>query len=855
MRGVLLTKIVKSFASVLAKRAGLSVGLWGEPGIGKTFIAQAILHEVSCQHLSMHATTPASGFAKALPRAKKLPAWVERQLERMEHNETLGSEEMANTIVATLSGLAPFVLNLEDLHEANPERLKMVARLAVLIRHTRGLGLIVTSRREPPAGFSNHRLELLEESESQTMLERELGASLPADGLEWLQSRTQGNPLFALEFLRFLTRQGFLWSDGKRWNWRAPTTGVLPFTVEALIGQTIGLAASPEAKTVLEARAILPSELEPEFLVGVWAAVAEMDLEHLERTRVDLERRGLLRGLQFAHPLFAEVISHELPVQRKQLLAERALGVLEPINPVLCAGLIEDAGLGATEAANRLERVARQVQVAGNPVRAAQLLAFAAAQASGERQASLALEAARIFQPRNLPECERLARLAMNATANTRQATYLSASTMMQQGNSDGAWALLERWPESERQGLEWWQLQVQFHDRPGHDREVVQLWTQHPEFHGFASASIVYTIISSMVNLGQIESANQWIDMAQQRSDFTLLERANILERRNAIHYREARYEAIEANLNELLESIDPNVYPWECHIWYGNRSNVRVRLGKMREAKLDAEQACRLHLKVGTQRRYSNLLVKLSLAQIYLREFEEAERVLLEAVSFAQVNNPEELYDCYGHLSFLYLRWKPAHGPMLTLHYARLSLQGARSLDRPASMIAALEDCVRAELNCGSAEAAIEYAKELERMAFQTGLDQDIMASTALMGRSLAMLGDHAAAIPYLHQAAALYEAHSQHNEALLHELEIDRIEGNLEAARQKLEWFEANNDANYIERVHRYFPQLAQVTKLEITTERPSSRIEVLGAIRLEHDGQAVTTRARKRLEIIA
>jgi hypothetical protein len=263
-------RIHSTFAALPSRRVGFSVGLWGEPGIGKSFTVQAIVRDISCQHLSLPAITPAASIARALPKPKKLPVWTERQLERLETGEQLEPEAFANTIAVTLAGLAPFVLYLEDLHEANPERLEMIRRLAQAINHTRGVGLIVTSRTQPPEGFQNHRLGLLEADETTAMLERALGASLPAVGLEWIQDRTQGNPLFALEFLRYLTQQGFLWSDGKHWNWRAPSDGFVPVTVEALIELlTSSLTVSPEAQAVLEARAILPGELEAEQLCGI----------------------------------------------------------------------------------------------------------------------------------------------------------------------------------------------------------------------------------------------------------------------------------------------------------------------------------------------------------------------------------------------------------------------------------------------------------------------------------------------------------------------------------------------------------------------------------------------------------
>jgi tetratricopeptide (TPR) repeat protein len=855
MRSEFINQLVRSFGVVLSRRAGISVGLWGEPGIGKSFTAQAILQDVSCQHLSLHVTTPAASIARALPRPKKLPAWAERQLKRLGDNEHLDSEALANTIAATLAALAPFVLHLEDLHEANPERLEMVRLLALAVGRTRGAGLIVTSRSEPPEGFRNHRLGLLEADETTVMLERELGASLPAVGLGWIQARTQGNPLFALEFLRYLTRQGFLWSDGKRWNWRAPSNDFVPVTVEALIGQlTSSLRVTAQTQAVLEARAILPSELEAAHLNHVWASVAGLDLHSLERSRVDLERGGLMRGQYFAHPLFGEVIVRDLAASQRQTLARRALEALGTVDLVLAAGFIKDAGLEAIEAVDRLERAARQLQAAGNPVKAAHLLASAASHASGERQAGLALEAAQHFRDHHWPECERLSRLAMRDPTHRKEATFLCATTIMLAGDFDAAWALLESLPAPERVGLEWWQVCLGIHAWSEHNRETVRLWDESPVFHQDASARSVSSVIKSLVNLGEIGRAKRLIDLMLARTDLTMLERANILNRQNAILYREAQYEAIERNLTGVIESIDASDFPGDCAAWYANRSNARVRLNKMLEARLDAEQACKLYLSTGALKGYAKLLTKLSLAQIYLGEFERAEQVLLEAVSSAQHHEPEILDDCYGHLSFLYLRWQPAHGQMLSRRYAHLALAESRKLDRMDAVIGALEDCVRAELGCNAPETALKYARELEALAGQTGLDQDLVAAAALMGRSLAALGDHDAARVYLRRASELYEAHGQHSEALSHELEIDRLENNVQAAKQKLEWFEAQHDSRHVARTIEYFPQLGQTPKPNLGDQTPS-RIKVLGPIQLEHDGQIVPTRARKRLEIIA
>ncbi|MBC7647371.1 MAG: hypothetical protein H7095_09670, partial [Pseudopedobacter sp.] len=48
--------------------------------------------------------------------------------------------------------------------------------------------------------------------------EDQLHGIAPPEAHDWIYSRTKGHPQFALEYVRYLTRQGFLWSDGKRWH-------------------------------------------------------------------------------------------------------------------------------------------------------------------------------------------------------------------------------------------------------------------------------------------------------------------------------------------------------------------------------------------------------------------------------------------------------------------------------------------------------------------------------------------------------------------------------------------------------------------------------------------------------------
>jgi DNA-binding SARP family transcriptional activator len=847
-----ITGIVRQLGVVLSRRVGQAVGLWGEPGIGKTYTAQQILREVPCQSLRLHVTAPEAAIARALPRPKKMPVWAETQLERAARGEHVETRAFVDALTATLAGLAPFVLHLEDLHEASPERLEMIVALARAVTHTKGVGLLVTSRSEPPEPFLNHRLDPLDDQETTVLLEREIGAGLPREGLGWIQARTMGNPLFALEFARYLTRQGFLWSDGKRWNWRAPPEGFVPVTIEALISQLVsGFAANPDVRTVLEARSILPRDVPDD----TWMAVAAVEAASFDQARAALERGGIVLSGEFAHPLIAEVVRRELPVARRREYATRAMHVFEHIDPVLAAEYINDANLEPDEAVNRLEEAARNLLQTGDLHRVAQLLARAAERSSGERQGRLALEAARLFLDRDVPECERLARLALSVPSLRQDATFVCVAALLRGGRIKEAWQLLEALPESGRDGLEWWQTLVGIRSSSGRNHEVVGLWDEQPTFHSDASVACLYDVITALVDLGEMERANGLIDNALARTDFDARARARILNRRNAILYRETRYAEVERNLTEVLESLDENTYPWDCLAYYANRSNARSRLHKNLEARADAERACKLHLSTGALTGYANLLTKLSLAQIYLFEYEQAEQVLLEATSLAQYHDPKMLWDCYGHLSFLYLRWNPPHGVTLARRYAGLGLQEARKHERNDAIVSALEDCVRAEMYANAPEAALGYATELERIAQRTGLEEDLTASAFHLGHVHARLGNCEAAVPYLLRAAELYEAHGNTAEALNSGLLIDQLTGDVESAGRKLEWFEAHHFTFFAARVREFFPQLGLTSAPTVSNPIPSARIDVLGPIVLEHDDQPVPTRARKRLEILA
>lgn len=858
MRQDVVSDMARRLGVVVSKRIGLAVGLWGEPGIGKTHAAQEILERVPCHHLTLRATLGEAQIAAALPHAKTLPAWVIAQLGRLERGEYVEKATFSATINAALTAVAPFVLHLEDLHEVSPERLELIVALAQAIGHTRGVGLLVTSRAELPAPFHNHRLEPLTLQETADLLERELQSAVPQDGLGWIYQRTWGNPLFTLEFLRYLIRHGFLWSDGHDWHWRAPPDGFVPVTVEALIAQfAASLILSPEACTALGARVSLPSGLDAKRLETIWAVVADLSREALARAATELERCGALDARHSAHPLVAETLQQELPNSQRVQFARRALDALEPLDPAFAAEYVSAAELDPLQASERFERLSARFYQGGDFGRAARVLARAVEHASGERHGRLALEAARLSLAHDVPESERLARLAMQDTARRTDATFLCATAMQSAGRHEAARqlleSLLEELPDVEKRGPTWWQQRVQFHAAAGENAEAVRVWDERTDFQAQASLWTQYRAISCLIHLSQTARAHSLIEATLLRTDLTTRDRARTLERRTMLLLREAQYEAGERNLNEILELIGHEAFASDRVAYLSNRALVRIRLGKYLEAREDMERACQLSLSTGVLTHLIATPTVLAEVQIHLSEFEAAEVTLLEATALAQRHSHFRLFDCYGRLSLLYLRWNPPHGPTLARRYAQLSLEVARPLERADALVATLEVCVRAELNSHAPQTALVYARELERVAVHTGLKEDATISSALMGRALAALGEREAALPYLQRAKELYEAQGNPNESVAHALEIDRLDNDIEAARLKLAWFHQHGDSHHAARALAYFPQLEAAPP--VTAAPPAARLNVLGPVTLTRDGQPIPTRARKRLEILS
>ncbi len=846
MRHDVVSQVARQLNVVVSKFLGTAVGLWGEPGIGKTHAASEILSQLQCRRLTLHATTSAMQIVAALPQSKTLPAWVQSQRLRLERGEQPGNSTFVAMLVAMLSALAPFVLHLEDVHEANVERLDLIQMLAQSITRTRGVGLLVTGRAEPCLPFKNHKLEPLSFVETAALLEHELKAQAPEDGLEWIFGRTRGHPLFTLEFVRLLSRQGFLWSDGECWRWRKPPEDFMPMTVEALISQlTLGLMTTIETQAVLEARAILPDHLEFEVLLSVWAQVAAVERPVLLDAIAALERGGVLNKLYFVHPLFAEITRRDLPPARRAMYADRAMRALESIDLVLAADYIDDAGLESSLAVERLERAAALLREQGDLDRAAHLLGLAAERASGEARMRLALEADALLQiggtftPRL-----RLLHLAHGAQPDNRETHLRLAMTLATIGQVAQVKALIAELPASERVEARWLNAVFNAQTRNADSVEALQTWRDHPELLQFPR-SIAYAA-EAYANLGDFQNAEHLIAQALDMPDPVGRHR-NVIGILASIRSEQGRFEEAQELHDQHLELALQAAGAGNIAVSYYNRSFNLYRLGRYQEAIKSLKDAVTLIDQAGVFQNGADARTALGAILMRLGRFQEAEDLLLagyETLSRLEVSH--RLANAEWALGDLYARWRPAHGVVLALKFSRDAVQHSRELDNRRCLGSALAVAARIEAWAGDPAQALKLALEATEIGLTS--PKDVCDGEIALALALEANGQIGAALVKWHETASKTPFIEDRSEA---ELGIARLQNNRQRGLELLEWFEGRGLGAFALQARRDFLTQALAP---VQSSPTTARIEVLGAIRLFRDDQPVVTRAHKRLEIL-
>ena len=848
--------MARQWGAVISRRAGMAVGIWGEPGIGKTHLSAAVLREIPCANLSLHATATERTIITALPRPKRLPAWVEHQLTRARNGELLEARAFVDVIAAVLAGLAPFVLHLEDAHEASPERLNTIRQLARAVRVARGVGLLVTSRTELPEPFVNHHLEPLFRDASDQLVKAILNADVPDDALEYVFARARGNPLFTLEFVRYLTRQGYFWNDGQGWHWRAPLGDYLPVTVEALILELTSRATlDSQSHVVLEARSILPHQLEITLLNTLWAHAADVTPEALQASRQALSQIGLLRGHDFAHPLFGEVIASGLEAQVRRVLARRVIQMDGQVDPELVAGLIGHADLEPGEALPLLRRAAAQAAARGDEVASGRWLAAAVERTHGAERAALAFEASCLLGNRDIGLAVRLAEYAHQAPGSSLEVSVWLAELLINQSQTERAEAILRARPAEDHDHQDWWEEMVRVLSRKdGHMNDAIALWLERPALHANARVRTVLMVALAFQFSGQADEALRLVQAQLERQDLTIADRSNIMHDLAMSAYFRGDFPAVERHLLEAIVLERNTTHPYSLAETLRKLASLYVRLGRHTEALEPIREATRIAAATGHPRIYAICLGTLGTLLMQQAQFEEAETHFRERIEIMErFGNAFYLYDAHADLALLYLEWQPRHGVPLALRHAQTALIWAERAHRDTPV--ALAHLARAQLGAGDPARALETAQA----AVQAASDPEQKALTQL-SLGLVLRANHQveAAVAALEASVHEYEQLDMRYMIQRGGLELDRVTNNTAQALERRTWFEDRGLHTGRHVADRLFPELVDARHIETIPATPPDSgvwVRVLGPVTLERDGQSMPTRARKRLEILA
>ncbi|HSO75777.1 MAG TPA: protein kinase [Blastocatellia bacterium] len=296
-------------------------------------------------------------YAQAMPLQPD-DSSVERLLaERAASQERMKREFGA--LLEEISERRPLVLFFDDLHWADVSTIDLLAYLASKFDSMRVL--VIATYRPSDLLLAKHpflrvrpdlqargvcreiEVEFLSRSEIERYLalefpEHRFPAELPA----LIHSKTEGNPLFMAELVRYLRDRGVISSEQGRWVLAQSLPGIerdLPESVRGMIERKIG-QLSEEDRRLLVAASVQGYEFDSEIV----AKALEMDPADVEERLEELERvfalvrfvnerefpgRVLTLRYRFVHVLYQNALYASLrPTRRAQLSATVAEALL-----------------------------------------------------------------------------------------------------------------------------------------------------------------------------------------------------------------------------------------------------------------------------------------------------------------------------------------------------------------------------------------------------------------------------------------------------------------------------------------------------------------------------------------------
>lgn len=333
-------------------RRGSALLLWGEPGIGKTRLAQelgkvAVLQGAQVQRVasrSWDVGRPLGAIVDLVPPLRELPGaagidprchdYLDR-LTRHDPSRTLTDlpdpatlhrqvRQAVFDLIDALLAEAPLVLLLEDVQWLDAASWEVVAELLRMAR-TRRLMVVLTSRvPQPPQmpesedwqALRRVRVAGIDATATNELLDtmtREAGRYMDPEHREWSVPLAGGNPLYVQEVALQWLEKG--------------STREAPGSIRAMIEARID-ALSPIAYRVLQIVSLLSSEV-PLRVISSALGESVLDvltsIEALEASSLLALREG---SCNVRHAVIADIALARLPQALAILLHERIAGAI-----------------------------------------------------------------------------------------------------------------------------------------------------------------------------------------------------------------------------------------------------------------------------------------------------------------------------------------------------------------------------------------------------------------------------------------------------------------------------------------------------------------------------------------------
>jgi tetratricopeptide (TPR) repeat protein len=821
-----LESLQKRFALVRAKRTGLVLCLYGEPGIGKTHLLAQLQKNLPFGSWCVHAVLPLTQIALGLPRPNNPPDWIKKQLLACQ-NHNLPNP---NLLLAGLLELqAPFVLCLEDAHELNPEALRELLEFAQIIAKTRGVALVVTSRLELPSPFVGVPIAPLDSGQLKALL-MEQGA-LPEPALTYIQQRAGGNPLFALEYLRHLRRLGALYSDGSRFFWREPDSALAPVGVQVLLEQWLAeFLHHPQSRDLLLARAVLPNG--PTVALESWQAVAGVLEKAFAKELQNLQKAQLLRQHEFAHPLLREVL---LTLPDKTTFAKRALAVCQD-NLAWMLQLLSWAGLEKNDALKWLDQLQVQAPAQQKSLIVGQKVAYLTGQAKGEA----ALLASQQHQDRNLNQALYFARIAWAELRNHAAAVVL-LNALFQSGQAQEAAEFLSIAPPTIRK--DHWHLRQLLLERQ-YDQIVAQ-YQAHPHWQEELEFGAFLTVVESHIATMRLETALELIEPKLSAPDLEPIQRMNLYNLKAMTLGNLDQHRAALRIYQDLIAH-----FPEEGVYRLNYASELQYVGAQPTEILQHAQKALELFYAHSKYTSIANVLGLIAHQHQQLGQYELAERGLLEAIAIGERTGSKSGWlQCHFALGELYLVWDTPVAKTLGVHYTRLGIDVAKKTNAKAMHSYLLNCHIACLVQTRQFTRAQQALLELEALVStisSKGFYADYLRSK---GELLMALGAPAQARQALQQALELHNTLEDPNTAQSIRLSLAEIQQDHATLQDLHAWFVEHDLPHAIKRT----ASLLQ-TQLTAPEPAPNLRLEVLGRVQMTKDQEPIPYKANKRLEVL-